>query len=288
MAALDMLPDDLMLHIIAACGRAFPPGLGAVYGLDCLCKAVLQQLHRLRPVVRVQVRFLLTRGLSEHLACGPWRIELSYTGRLTAAVVEQASRGRVRSINVPHWPTLAPAVAKRVVPELLGAGCSLLGLKLEGVVLSTWAATFGEAVVGSEVLHELQIDGCRLRGPLPELRLQALQRLNISDNLLTGGLEPLQACTALRELYLTDNMLTGGLEPLKGLQVLATLICSPSLAPPPKHLLRTSRRATACCTPPRNSHPNPARRRRCKRLTWRTTDSRAASSHSRDARSCGS
>ena len=28
---------------------------------------------------------------------------------------------------------IAPTVAKRIVPELLGAGCSLLELKLEGI-----------------------------------------------------------------------------------------------------------------------------------------------------------
>ena len=54
-ARLDALPDDLLLAIIAACGSGHLalPELEAVSGLGCLCKDVLQQLQRLRPVVQV-------------------------------------------------------------------------------------------------------------------------------------------------------------------------------------------------------------------------------------------
>ena len=54
-AALDVLPDDMLLQIIAACsdGHLALPELDAVSGLGCLCKDVLQQLQRLRPVVQV-------------------------------------------------------------------------------------------------------------------------------------------------------------------------------------------------------------------------------------------
>ena len=57
------------------------------------------------------------------------------TGKLTAAVVEQARQGRVRSIDMQDR-TLAPAVARRVVPYLLGPVCSLLELDLSFVKLN--------------------------------------------------------------------------------------------------------------------------------------------------------
>ena len=137
-----------------------------------------------------------------------------YTGELTEEVVEQAAQGRVRSIDMSRTK-LAPAVAKRVVPELLGADCSLLELKLDGVRLNdSWAATFGEAAVCNEVLHELKLDICGLRGPLPELRLPALQGLFLFHNRMTGGLDSLKGCKALRELDLSHNTFNGGLEPL--------------------------------------------------------------------------
>ena len=132
-----------------------------------------------------------------------------------------------------------------MVPELLGAGCSLLEfsmrmLRQEGHLVqlpgpSTWAATFGEAAVCSAVLRKLNLEGCGIRGPLPELRLPALQELNLDRcstwtggqpavmNKLTGGLEPLRNCTALRHLHLSGNLLTGGLEPLRGCTALQTL-----------------------------------------------------------------
>ena len=112
---------------------------------------------------------------------------------------------------------LAPCsakVAKRVVPELLGAGCSLLDLKLEGLQLGSaalqvgvgsWTATFGEAAVCSTALLELQLDDCGLLGPLPELDLPALQILWMSNNHFSGDLVPLKRCTALQELDLSHN-----------------------------------------------------------------------------------
>ena len=131
------------------------------------------------------------------------------------------------SIEAPNR-ALAPAIARRVVPELLGAGCSLIELilahsKLGAAVGGKWGETLGEAVVCSAVLRELCLDGCGLRGPLPELRLPALQELGLVGNLLSGGLEPLQGCTGLRRLRLSHNKFTGTLEPLRGCTALHTL-----------------------------------------------------------------
>ena len=149
---------------------------------------------------------------------------------IKAAVLEQARQGRVRSI-VTRFRTPAPAVARRVVPELLGAGCSLLELDLSRLGLhgmnelnGTWARFFGEAAVCSAVLRKLGMSYNKLSGPLPELRLPALQELDLSINQWTGGLEPLQGCTALKKLVLLGpSLLTGGLEPLKGCAALQTL-----------------------------------------------------------------
>ena len=141
-------------------------------------------------------------------------------GEITAAVLLKARRGPVRSIEA-CGTTLVPAVAQRIVPELLGAGCSLIELDLSGAKLVaeppslqfSWA-NFGEAAVCSEVLRELDMWNCGLQGPLPELRLPALEILRLSGNNLTGGLEPIQGCPALQVLWLHDNQLAGGLEPL--------------------------------------------------------------------------
>ena len=144
-------------------------------------------------------------------------------GALTEAVLEQARQGRVHSIDSRHT-TLDPAVARRVVPELLSAGCSLRTLDMSFVQLDgTWAATFGKAAVSSTALHTLRLIRCGLQGPLPELRLPALQVLDMNDNQLTGGLEPLQSCAALQELFLNANQLAGGLEPLRGCTALQQL-----------------------------------------------------------------
>ena len=144
-------------------------------------------------------------------------------GALTEAVLEQARQGRVHSIDSRH-ATLDPAVARRVVPELLGAGCSLRTLDMSFVQLDgTWAATFGKAKVCSTALHTLRLIRCGLQGPLPKLVLPALQVLDMSDNHLIGGLEPLQGCTALQELFVCANQLAGGLEPLRGCTALQQL-----------------------------------------------------------------
>ena len=105
--------------------------------------------------------------------------------------MEQARQGRVRSITAANR-TLYPWIARRVTPELLlGAGCSLIQLNLAFSGLNgTWGEALGEAAVCSAVLRELCLDGCGLRGPLPELRLPALQELGLVGNALTGGLEP--------------------------------------------------------------------------------------------------
>ena len=96
---LDALPDDALQQIIAACGdtaEAGVPLFEAVKSLACLSKALLQQLHRLRPPVGVQSLTVVQRP-----ARGPWRVALLYKGELTAAVVEQARQGRVHSIDSP-------------------------------------------------------------------------------------------------------------------------------------------------------------------------------------------
>ena len=87
---LDALTDDALQQVIAACGD-IPGGVPlfeAVKSLACLSKALLQQLHRLRPPVGVQSLTVVQRP-----ARGPWRVALLYKGELTAAVVEQAQQG---------------------------------------------------------------------------------------------------------------------------------------------------------------------------------------------------
>ena len=124
----------------------------------------------------------------------------------------------------------------RTVPELLGAGCqpcSLLELDLSFIAREpnmdgTWASTFGEAVACSVALRKLRVAGeatlkSGLGGPLPELRLPALQELDLGHNKFTGGLEPLRLCTALQELNLICNRLSGGLDPLQGCAALKKL-----------------------------------------------------------------
>ena len=185
---------------------ACPSSTVAVSGLGSLCKDVLEQLYRLHPLVYRRVHSL--PATMERLTHCPWRCVLLYTGEPTATVVDvvvdEARRGHVRSIDARRT-TLTPAVAKRVVPELLGVGCSLLDLKLEGLQLGvgSWStAMFGEAAVCSTALLELQLDDCGLSGPLPELNLPALQILWLSRNQMSGGLEPLMRCTALQEIDL--------------------------------------------------------------------------------------
>ena len=233
---LGSLPDDTLLLVVAACNDEYSvPLFEAVKGLGCVSKGMRQQLHRLQPLVGVLSLTVVQRP--EH---DPWRVTLLYTGMLTEAVVEQARQGRVRSIAAVHTTgfdlqgagvstlasicmqgtTLAPAVARTVVPGLLGLDCSLRELDMSFVRLdNTWALAFGEAAllgaVCSAVLRTLRLTGCALRGPLPELRLPALQELHLNANQLMGGLEPFRHCTALRDLDLGSNKLTGGLEPLQ-------------------------------------------------------------------------
>ena len=249
---LDGLPDDIFLKVITACGgTAFEdllffeqnsqrmskrvlfgddvPRLKVVIGLECLSKAVLHQLYRLRPLVGVQSMAVMRRHFH-----GPWRVVLLHKGELTAALVEWARQGHVRSIQARFEDSVLiqpwKAVAKRVVPELLGAGCSLreLDMSLRDVAVidkmdDTWVASFGTAAVCSAELRRLRLDCCVMRGPLPELVLPALLELDVSCNQLVGGLTPLQSCTALQELYLQSNELAGGLEPLRGCTALLKL-----------------------------------------------------------------
>ena len=226
---LNALPDDMFQLVIAACGDDEVLRFEAVKGLACVSKALLQQLHRLQPLVGIRSLAAMQRP-----ALGPWRVTLLYEGKLTGAVLDEARQGRVHSINALRF-FLGPRIAKRVVPELLGAGCSLLELECSRWVYSswvytvpraaTWAATFGEAAVCSAVLRKLNLSNSRLQGPMPELRLPALEELRLQGNQLTGGLEPLRGCTALKMLGLQGNRLTGGLEPLRGCTVLGVLDC---------------------------------------------------------------
>ena len=254
-APFDSMPDDVFQLVIVACSSTIDslPLFGLVKGLAC-SKALLQQLHRLQPLVALRLQGPLSAGCLPHLvrrtaagsslrrlrsAHGPWRVTLLYHGDLTGTVMEQARQGRVRSINQTSLPwsqiqipmdhtTMATAVARRVVPELMGTGCSLLELVLvasvrPSILSSTWAATFGTAAVCSAVLRKLNISNCGLRGPLPELRLPALQELTLSCNEFKGDLKPLQSCTALVKLVLDNNQLTGSLEPLRGCSALQLL-----------------------------------------------------------------
>ena len=137
MAGLDCLPDDALLLIIKACCHdpsLAMPELETVHGLGNLCWAVQQQLQRLRPEVIVHDIDIAQR-LAPAAIGGSWRIVLSYAGEPTSAVMEEAARGRVRLIDA-RCTTLADEVASRVVPDLLGAGCSLRVLGLSSVQLN--------------------------------------------------------------------------------------------------------------------------------------------------------
>ena len=57
----------------------------------------------------------------------------------------------------------------------------------------------------SAVLRTLRLESCGLQGPLPELRLPSLQKLDLANNFLTGGLEPLKYCTALQTLIIPST-----------------------------------------------------------------------------------
>ena len=123
---LDALADDALQQIIAACSdtEVGVPLFEAVKGLGCT-KALFQQLHRLRPLVGVTSLAVVQRP-----AHGPWCVTLIYGGELTEEVVEQARQGRVRSIDVNQPPANSVEqqawLARRMVPDLLGEGCSLL------------------------------------------------------------------------------------------------------------------------------------------------------------------
>ena len=213
-ASLGEMPDDVLLLIIAKCGERYValPELEAVNALGCLCRSVAEQLCWVQPVVGVQVRSLVIAPRLAARIAMRWRIMLLYQGELTAAVVEQGFIGRVRAIDARGTKRLNPTVAKRVVPGLLAAGSSQFELEMSHVELNgTWESVFGEMAVASEVLCGLQLCGCRLRGPLPELRLPALQVLGLNANQLTGGLGPIRGCTALQKIFIAGNQLTGDL-----------------------------------------------------------------------------
>ena len=215
--SLGEMPDDVLLLIISKCGERYValPDLEAVNALGCLCRSVAEQLCWVQPHVGVQVRSLVIAPRLAARIAMRWRIMLLYQGELTAAVVEQGFIGRVRAIDARGTKRLNPTVAKRVVPGLLAAGSSQFELEMSHVELhGTWESIFGETAVASEVLCGLQLCGCRLRGPLPELRLPALQVLGLNANQLTGGLGPIRGCTALQKIFIAGNQLTGDLSAL--------------------------------------------------------------------------
>ena len=91
LTTLASLPDEIFLQVIAACGKTDGvPLLEAVRGLGCVTQGMRQQIYRLQPLVGVRHLSVVQRP-----AHGPWRVVLFYSGRLTAAVFEQARLGRV-------------------------------------------------------------------------------------------------------------------------------------------------------------------------------------------------
>ena len=77
--SLEALPDDAFQQVVAACGNTDtdePPFFEAVKGLGCLSKGMLQQLHRLQPLVGVRSLAVVQRP-----AHGPWRVTLLASGR---------------------------------------------------------------------------------------------------------------------------------------------------------------------------------------------------------------
>ena len=175
----------------------------------------------------------------------PWRVVLLYKAHCSRPVSPSdldamfvlARQGRVHSIDAScrEYTGLQTSMQAheiralfrrrlhRVVPDLLCAGRSLLELDLSFMpkLKGTWDSTFGGAAVGSTALRKLRVTGgpgsSGLRGPLPELRLPALQELDLRARTkkIPGGLEPLKFCTGLQTLNCNGNRLTGGLEPLR-------------------------------------------------------------------------
>ena len=248
-SALAVLPDDVLLQVIGACNtRHDVPLFEEVKGLVC-SKALRQQFHRLRPLVGVRSLAVVQRerhgpwlspratATVQRSAHGPWHVVLLYEGVLTSALLKQAQQGHVRSIdgrmtahmleNLKSKKAVERAIAllNRVLPELAGADCPLFEPNLAFVSLyGAWASVLNGAAVCSTVLRTLDLHGCELRGPLPQLRLPALQYLQLSHNNLSGGLQSLQDCTALLDLDMSwNNRLTGDLEPLRGCTALRLL-----------------------------------------------------------------
>ena len=89
---LSSLPDDAFQQVIEAFAdiRGSVPFFDTVQSLGCVSKGIRQQLYRLQPLVGVTNLSVVQRP-----AHGPWRVVLFYSGRLTAAVFEQARLGRV-------------------------------------------------------------------------------------------------------------------------------------------------------------------------------------------------
>ena len=264
---LDTMTDDAFQEIFAACISydLLVPLIKEVVGLVCLSKGMQQQLHRLRPLVGVQSLIAMQRSTWPcNAAFHPWRVMLLYKvpcGRSVSdsdmeAILSLTLQGCVHSIDVSchclsfrcggrvsfrcgdcknaDSPLALRSRLPRMVPKLLGVGCSLLELDLSCMpnMKGTWASTFGEAAVCSAVLRKLRVagegggSGSCLRGPLPELRLPALQELYLRNHQFTGGLEPLQFCTGLQTLEVSHNLLEGGFESLQHCTGLQTLRCS--------------------------------------------------------------
>ena len=158
-AALDTLPDDLLLHIVVACGGEWLLGVPELHGRG---ERSWQPVHRCLGAALIGYIPSCTGGSTA--SPQQWSASLVARGdaccctrasqrrHLVDVVVDEARRGHVRSIDARRT-TLTPAVAKRVVPELLGVGCSLLDLKLEGLQLGVGLVEHGNVWRGSGVQH---------------------------------------------------------------------------------------------------------------------------------------
>ncbi len=123
---------------------------------------------------------------------------------------------------VPTWHE------DRVLPLIVADRAEALFLE-HSWSRSCWAQA---ARCSSSSVGVTDLQSCMLRGPLPELRLPALQYLFLGKNHLSGGLDPLRECKALKILGLNDNMITGVLEPLRGCTAMQKLSCRSSLWQP--------------------------------------------------------
>ena len=112
--SLEALPDDAFQQVVAACGNTDtdePPFFEAVKGRGCLSKGMLQQLHRLQPLVGVRSLAVVQRP-----AHGPWRVTLLASGRT------DTPHDLAQFATKADWAILASDVDVRSNPSLLNTG----------------------------------------------------------------------------------------------------------------------------------------------------------------------